>query len=616
MRAKKPSKEWLEKAISDGHIPSLDYNEFEKIKKIGEGGFGSVYKYKWKRRVLYVALKRLKDDGDDSQDFVKELSLLRMGSPHPNIINFHGVTEDNDGYYNMVLECANDGNLRDYLKNNFETLQWIDKLHIAEEIVHGLIYLHDQNIVHRDFHSKNILINQGRPKIADFGLSKQIDESFMTSGSELHGMIEFVEPQCFIDPKYKRNIKSDIYSLGVILWEISSGRRPFQDSEFRLSLIYSILRGIREERIRGTPSKYIELYERCWDNDPNKRPETVLVYEDLKQLIEPSTMNRLDVQSNMFDEGPSTMRNSKSQQYSINGSSSQFYIPKEFIDLKPSEDKEPSGQPNKTTPPPNKNKARASSLDALQNKTSTNQNKKTRASSLDANLSKQNNNSLGSKIEITSNLNLNSRQIGPEEAKVLSQAIYNNSIFTLNLKMNKLNNEGIKILSEALSDNKTLIILDIGFNKISSEGAKSLAMILSKNRVLTTLKLCGNNLGSEGGKTLAEALRKNTNLSSLTLTNNKLGPEGGKAIADVLLKNTTLTSLSIGNNNLGPEGAKAFAKAINKNKTLTSLSIEKNQLGPEGGKELSKTLPNNTTLTYLDVKENEFDPATDRKSVV
>ncbi|CAG8478663.1 9411_t:CDS:2, partial [Gigaspora rosea] len=130
------------------------------------------------------------------------------------------------------------------------------------------------------------------------------------------------------------------------------------------------------------------------------------------QLVESSTMNRLDLQSNMFDEGPSTRKN-KSQQYSINGftfTSSQLLIPKEFMDINQSEE-EPNEQPNKTTSPPIKNKARSSTLDSRQNKTS-NQNKKTRSSSLDANFSKQNNNELeinGS----TSNLNLSI----PEEAK-------------------------------------------------------------------------------------------------------------------------------------------------------------------------------------------------------
>ncbi|RIB23140.1 kinase-like domain-containing protein [Gigaspora rosea] len=81
----------------------------------------------------------------------------------------------------MVLEYADEGTLRDYLMVNFTKLQWTDKLHIAKEIALGLLFLHDNNIIHRDLHSKNILIYQKQPKITDFGLSKQINEISMTA---------------------------------------------------------------------------------------------------------------------------------------------------------------------------------------------------------------------------------------------------------------------------------------------------------------------------------------------------------------------------------------------------------------------------------------------------
>ncbi len=120
--------------------------------------------------------------------------------------------------------------------------------------------------------------------IADFGLSKDLDNSSMSLSSLLFGMPAFIEPKCFNDDeKYKRDKKSDIYSLGNILWEISSGYPPFRSCNKYL-IAPKIIKGERELPVKGTPSAYIELYEQCWHNDPNKRPDIQRVSEKLKEI--------------------------------------------------------------------------------------------------------------------------------------------------------------------------------------------------------------------------------------------------------------------------------------------------------------------------------------------
>ncbi|KAF0429926.1 kinase-like protein [Gigaspora margarita] len=161
-------------------------------------------------------------------------------------------------------------------------LQWTDKLRIAKEIVDGLSFLHDNDIIHRDLHPLNILIHENRPKIADFDQSRLINDMPMASDSQVYGMVAYLDPHCLKNPDYKRDKKSDVYSLGVILWEISSGKPPFQSSIDKVNmLLLLIIQGKREIPIKGTPPQYVKLYSQCWDEDPANRPETKLVLNTL-----------------------------------------------------------------------------------------------------------------------------------------------------------------------------------------------------------------------------------------------------------------------------------------------------------------------------------------------
>ena len=117
--------------------------------------------------------------------------------------------------------------------------------------------------------------------IGDFGLSKHLAE--IRSNSIILGMPAYTEPQNFINNSYKRNEKSDIYSLGVLFWEISSGKPPFSGTYmFKISL--DVSKGIREIPIVDTPLEYQQLYEKCWRNEPNQRPEIDEIYGILIKL--------------------------------------------------------------------------------------------------------------------------------------------------------------------------------------------------------------------------------------------------------------------------------------------------------------------------------------------
>ncbi|PKY56391.1 kinase-like protein [Rhizophagus irregularis] len=310
-------KEWINMKVNDEIIKYFEYNKFSDIEDIAKGGFhqevfrwvsplfdvdfhvdfkrkkipdvGIVRSANWIDAGIKVALKSplINSEIDENQmeNFVKELKFLHQVNVHPNINRFLGVTKDqvHDDYI-IILQYANQGNLREYLERNFLSLHWKDKSQMALDITCGLKYLHSSQIIHRDLHAKNILVNNGSLMIADFGLSKHLTE--IKSNSILLGMPAYIDPQCYIKNNYKRNEKSDIYSLGVLLWEISSGTLPFS----KISVL-EIIRGIREVPIEDTPVKYKELYEICWSGEPNQRPDIDEVYMVLIQLNSQLTNN-------------------------------------------------------------------------------------------------------------------------------------------------------------------------------------------------------------------------------------------------------------------------------------------------------------------------------------
>ncbi|CAB4418538.1 unnamed protein product [Rhizophagus irregularis] len=278
--------EWIEEKIKNEYIHYFEYGKFSHFDEIGRGSFGKVIKANLANRGL-VALKIFFNDNSKeklNEEFVKELKLLCEIDYHSNINRFLGVTNDSMSY-TLVLEYANEGNLRDYLRNNFASLNWNRKIKMALDITNGLKFLHSKEIIYRDLHSKNILVNNGKLLIADFGLSKKLAEVTTSSMGNEMGMYEYIDPQCIKNIKYKKDKKSDIYSLGVLLWEISSGGLPFHDyrSNRNILAIHISYKNLREEPIKDTPLKYQQLYQKCWDDEPKSRPDIKEVYKILNE---------------------------------------------------------------------------------------------------------------------------------------------------------------------------------------------------------------------------------------------------------------------------------------------------------------------------------------------
>ncbi|PKY51029.1 kinase-like protein [Rhizophagus irregularis] len=313
--------EWLEKSIVDEHINYYDYSDFKNILPIGSGSYGNINRVNWKNTDHFFALKSFSDDKQTLEEIVKELKLHRSVNAHGNIIRFCGITKVETSEiqkYSLVLEYADSGTLNAYLSKNFNELSWNNKSHLAMQLASAVEFLHNNNIIHRDLHENNILIHQKNIKLTDFGLSKKISEA-SSNISKVFGVLPYVDPKSFNDKEnYKLNKKSDVYSIGVLLWQISSGYRPFREVDYGLSLMLSILNGKREKIINGTPVEYSKLYTECWNYEPNEHPNMQEVVLILNEIIS------LDIVIYNFNEDKKI--SFSSENYEINSESSKVSL--------------------------------------------------------------------------------------------------------------------------------------------------------------------------------------------------------------------------------------------------------------------------------------------------
>ncbi|GBC06437.1 hypothetical protein RclHR1_06830005 [Rhizophagus clarus] len=268
----------------------VPFNKFKDIKQIGEGGFAKVYSAtwidgranyekqddgSWKKRESgshTVALKRLNGSQNMSIEYLNELKThwKYHKSKHNFTLGFYGITKDPEAKeFMMILQFANKGNLRSFLLNDFNKLLWGNKIRNLYWIINNLDKLHKLKYCHKDFHSGNILqIHYSESYISDFGLSGPSNKQ--KSDDKICGVLPYIAPEVLNGEPY--TLSSDIYSFGVIMTELSSGKPPFYNRKHDVSLALDICNGLRPEFGKGTPEIYKKLAYKCMDANSNQRP--------------------------------------------------------------------------------------------------------------------------------------------------------------------------------------------------------------------------------------------------------------------------------------------------------------------------------------------------------
>ncbi|GET02152.1 kinase-like domain-containing protein [Rhizophagus clarus] len=255
----------------------IPFDRFYDIKYIAKGGFGKVYKAIWTDGGEYqnmpVALKNLNNSKNITIEYMSEIILhSRFGKYDGSIIRFYGMTQDPETEdYMMVLKYADNGSLRNYLDKSYNEFNWYDKIKHSLEISRGLDCIHEKEYIHRDLHSGNILMFILNMCIADMGLCKPADyrESRGTKNN-IYGVLPYIAPELLRGQIYTKS--ADIYSFGIIMYEIISGSPPYHDISHDSNLAIKICQGLRPRFNIKVPQLIVQLIKRCLDANPSNRP--------------------------------------------------------------------------------------------------------------------------------------------------------------------------------------------------------------------------------------------------------------------------------------------------------------------------------------------------------
>jgi serine/threonine protein kinase len=204
---------------------------------------------------------------------------------HPNVLPVYGYTYNFGPFPAIVSPWAENGNLTDYLKLKGTGLNLLERFHILTNIITGLLYLHDGNVIHGDFTGPNVLIRgDGTACVADFGLSLMYSE-FITASqaswtSQMKGNVRWMAPELLIEQEDGSQVRpskqSDMYSFGGIMLQVLTNKVPYYHCTNDGAIILCIAKSQPPSRARypELPEKYWPFIKQCWSTNPQDRPST------------------------------------------------------------------------------------------------------------------------------------------------------------------------------------------------------------------------------------------------------------------------------------------------------------------------------------------------------
>ena len=261
-------------------------DRYEILEKIGTGGMSDVYKAKCHKLNRNVAVKVLKQEFSENANFVSKFRIeaqAAAGLMHPNIVNVYDVGEENGVYY-IVMELVEGITLKKYIEKKAR-LSYKEAISIAIQVCMGIEAAHNNHIIHRDIKPQNIIISKdGKVKVTDFGIAKAATSNTITSN--VMGSVHYTSPEQarggYSDEK------SDVYSLGITLFEMLTGRVPFNGETTVAIAIKHIQEELPSPRdyVAEIPEAAEAIVIKCCQKSPDRRYQSMPeLIADLKQAL-------------------------------------------------------------------------------------------------------------------------------------------------------------------------------------------------------------------------------------------------------------------------------------------------------------------------------------------
>ncbi|KAM1760828.1 hypothetical protein ACFX12_003664 [Malus domestica] len=260
----------------------LDPRQLKFGNKVASGSCGDLYKGTYCTQE--VAIKVLKPEcvnPDMLKDFAQEVYIMRKVR-HKNVVQFIGACTKHPSLC-IVTEYMSGGSVYDYLHKQKGVFKLPSLLKVAIDVFKGMTYLHQNNIIHRDLKAANLLMDENEVvKVADFGVARVNSQSgVMTSET---GTYRWMAPEVIQHKPYDH--KADVFSFGVVLWELLTGKLPYEHLTPLQAAVGVAQKGLRPTIPKNTPPKLAELLEKCWQQDPAPRPDFSEIIENLQTLAE------------------------------------------------------------------------------------------------------------------------------------------------------------------------------------------------------------------------------------------------------------------------------------------------------------------------------------------